>query len=108
MTCAQRSDDARGRPLLVAFIAGALFGAGVGLLFAPRRGSEARRVMRESAEALRSRASETLQHSQEQVSNVVERGRGTYQRARDVAVGGGPQTEEASPTQGATESAESR
>lgn len=95
MTCEQRG-DARGRSVLFTFFAGALVGAGVGLLLAPRRGSEIRKMMAESAEELRSRASETLEQSQDQASRVVERGREMYHRARDLAIRSGQKDEEAS------------
>ncbi|MGH9162813.1 MAG: YtxH domain-containing protein [Vicinamibacteraceae bacterium] len=77
--------DVRGPSMYVVFTAGAVLGAGVGMLFAPRPGRESRERIAESVEALRGRASETLQHSQEQVSHVVERGRDAYERTRDVA-----------------------
>ncbi|MPZ20029.1 MAG: hypothetical protein GEV06_19250 [Luteitalea sp.] len=72
------------RGLLMGFFAGLLVGAGLGLLLAPRRGSEVRRTVAASAGDLRRRASETLHQSQEQMSHAVEVGRDAYGRARDV------------------------
>lgn len=88
MTDEQRR-DVRGPSMSVVFTCGLVVGAGLGVLFAPRAGRESRRRIVESAEALRGRASDTLQQSQEQLSHVVDRGRDAYQRARDIARRGG-------------------
>jgi gas vesicle protein len=69
---------------LTGFFSGLLIGAGLGLLLAPRPGSEVRRTVAASAGDLRRRASETLQQSQERMSHAVERGRDAYSRARHI------------------------
>jgi gas vesicle protein len=95
MTYEQRH-DVRGPSMSVVFTFGVVVGAGLGVLFAPRPGRESRRRIAESAEALRGRASDTLQQSQEQLSHVVERGRDAYERARDIARPSGEQVKEGS------------
>jgi len=61
---------------------GAVIGAGVGLLFAPRAGSELRGRLADSASAMGRRMSETI-------DSVADAGRDAYQQARDVATTAG-------------------
>jgi gas vesicle protein len=61
---------------------GAVIGAGVGLLFAPRAGSEIRGRIVDSASAVGKRMSETI-------DAVADAGRDAYQQARDVATTAG-------------------
>ncbi|MPY89538.1 MAG: hypothetical protein GEU99_16625 [Luteitalea sp.] len=81
----EEGTDTRSHSVLMGFFAGLLVGAGLGLLLAPRPGSEVRRGVAASADDLRRRASETLHHSQERMSHAVERGRDVYNRARHIA-----------------------
>jgi gas vesicle protein len=69
-------------------LAGALIGAGVGVLFAPRRGSELRGQVAESAANVGQVISKT-------VDTWTERGREAYDRARDVAVRAGEEVDRA-------------
>ena len=69
-------------------LAGALIGAGVGVLFAPRRGSELRGQVAESAANVGQVLSKT-------VDTWTERGREVYDRARDVAVRAGEEVDRA-------------
>jgi gas vesicle protein len=66
--------------------AGTMIGAGIGLLFAPRRGSELRRQVADSAASASRAASKT-------VDELSQRGREAYQRARDVASRAGESVE---------------
>jgi len=61
---------------------GAVIGAGVGLLFAPRAGSELRGRLTDSASAMGRKMSETI-------DAVADAGRDAYQQARDVAATAG-------------------
>lgn len=70
-------------------LAGALLGAGVALLFAPRPGAELRKKVSESAgdwrhraEDLTHRAVDTYHASAEKMSRAVERGKDAYEKAR--------------------------
>ena len=76
--------------LLVAFIAGAVTGAAVALLFAPASGDETRQYLGERAREGRERAAdaarqgrELLQRQRENLSAALERGREAYQSARE-------------------------
>lgn len=55
-----------------AFLWGALIGAGVALLLAPKSGKEMRRDLRENAERLRRSAESALREVQESVATTVE------------------------------------
>jgi gas vesicle protein len=66
--------------------AGTMIGAGIGLLFAPRRGSELRRQVADSAASASRAASKT-------VDELSQRSREAYQRARDVASRAGESVE---------------
>jgi gas vesicle protein len=74
--------------LFVAFIAGAITGAAVALLFAPATGEQTREYLGQRAREGRDRAAEAarqgrevLARQREQVANAFERGREAYQSA---------------------------
>ncbi len=67
---------------LMGLLAGTVLGAGLGMLFAPRAGSELRNQLSEQAGRLRSTANETYHQASEKVSQMVDRGREAYDRAR--------------------------
>ncbi len=76
--------------LLVAFIAGAVTGAAVALLFAPAAGEETRELLNERAREGRNRAADAarqgrdlLARQREHLSNAFEKGREAYQTARE-------------------------
>ena len=71
-----------GGSFLMGLLAGTVLGAGLGMLFAPKAGSELRSQLTESAGQLRSRANEFGQQASEKVSQMVDRGREAYDRAR--------------------------
>jgi hypothetical protein len=84
--------------LLVAFIAGAVTGAAVALLFAPASGEETREYLGERARDGRARAAEgarqgreLLNRQRDNIASAVERGREAYQAARE----GGPRGQDA-------------
>lgn len=70
---------------LMGLLAGTVLGAGLGMLFAPRPGSELRSQLGEQAERLRSTANDTYQQATDKVSQIVDRGREAYDRARSSA-----------------------
>ena len=67
---------------LMGLLAGTVLGAGLGMLFAPRAGSELRNQLTEQAGRLRSTANDTYNQATEKVSQIVDRGREAYDRAR--------------------------
>ena len=81
--------------LLVAFIAGAVTGAAVALLFAPATGEETREYLNERAREGRERATqaarqgrELLNRQRDSLASAIDRGREPYQSARDTGVRG--------------------
>ena len=80
-----------GGSFLMGQLAGTVLGAGLGMLFAPKTGSELRTQIGEQAGRLRSTATDTYQQASEKVSQMVDRGREAYDRARGSAgpAGGG-------------------
>src|SRR5919112_6784602 len=71
-----------GGSFLMGLLAGTVLGAGLGMLFAPRAGSELRNQLTEQAGRLRSTANDTYNQATEKVSQIVDRGREAYDRAR--------------------------
>jgi gas vesicle protein len=71
-----------GGSFLMGLLAGTVLGAGLGMLFAPKAGSELRSQLTDSAEQLRSRAGDFGHQASEKVSQIVDRGREAYDRAR--------------------------
>jgi gas vesicle protein len=89
---------------LMGLLAGTVLGAGLGMLFAPKPGSELRSQLGEQAGRLRSTANDTYQQATEKVSQIVDRGREAYDRARGSVsnisgnMGGAGDVETPSPT----------
>jgi gas vesicle protein len=71
-----------GGSFLMGLLAGTVLGAGLGMLFAPKPGNELRNQLGEQAGRIRSTANDTYQQASEKVSQMVERGREAYERAR--------------------------
>jgi gas vesicle protein len=76
--------------VLLAFLAGAVTGAAVALLFAPTSGEEAREYLGQRAREGRQRAAEAarqgrelLNRQRENLNDAFERGREAYQAARE-------------------------
>jgi gas vesicle protein len=69
--------------LLVAFIAGAVIGAAVALLFAPASGEETREYLGERAREGRDRATEAFRKGREAVNIQGERLSTAFERARE-------------------------
>jgi hypothetical protein len=93
-----------GGSFLMGLLAGTVLGAGLGMLFAPKAGSETRKQLSEQATRLRSTAGDTYQQAtdkinqaSEKVSQMVDRGREAYDRAR---TGSTPGTSAATGTTG--------
>lgn len=78
-----------GGTVLLAFLAGAVTGAAVALLFAPAAGEETRQFLTDKAREGRERAlqaaregRETLKRQKDQLATAIDRGRDAYVKAR--------------------------
>ena len=78
-----------GGTVLLAFLAGAVSGAAVALLFAPAAGDETRQFLTDKARESRERAlqaaregRETLKRQKDQITSAIDRGREAYVKAR--------------------------
>jgi YtxH-like protein len=78
-----------GGSFLMGLLAGTVLGAGLGMLFAPKAGSELRSALGEQAGRLRTTAADGYNQASEKVSQIVDRGREAYERARTGAPGSG-------------------
>jgi gas vesicle protein len=74
---------------LMGLLAGTVLGAGLGMLFAPKSGSQLRNQISEQAGRLRETAADTYQQASEKVTQIVEHGREAYDRARGTAARAG-------------------
>jgi gas vesicle protein len=83
-------DDGTGAGgVLLAFLLGALGGAAVALLYAPKSGRQTREYLGEKAREGKARAADAaaksrdaLNQGRETLTNAIERGREAYQQAR--------------------------
>jgi gas vesicle protein len=76
-----------GGSFLMGLLAGTVLGAGLGMLFAPRAGSELRNQLTEQAGRLRSTAGDAYSQASGKVNEMVDRGRDAYDRARSGSGG---------------------
>jgi gas vesicle protein len=81
-----------GGSFLMGLLAGTVLGAGLGMLFAPRPGSELRNQLTEQAGRLRHTAGDAYSQASGTMNKMVDRGREAYDRARhssDSGIGTG-------------------
>ena len=71
-----------GGSFLMGLLAGTVLGAGLGMLFAPKAGTELRNQLSEQSGRLRTTANDAYSQASEKVSQMVDRGREAYDRAR--------------------------
>jgi hypothetical protein len=76
-----------GGSFLMGLLAGTVLGAGLGMLFAPRAGSELRNQLTEQAGRLRSTAGDAYTQASGKVNQMVDKGREAYDRARTTSGG---------------------
>jgi hypothetical protein len=79
-----------GGSFLMGLLAGTVLGAGLGMLFAPKPGSELRTKLSEQAGKLRTTAADGYQQASGKVTQMVDRGREAYDRARTTGAAGTP------------------
>jgi hypothetical protein len=89
-----------GGSFLMGLLAGTVLGAGLGMLFAPKAGTELRNQLSEQTGRLKTTANDAYSQASEKVSQMVDRGREAYDRARTsgTGTGSGPGTSVGSPT----------
>jgi gas vesicle protein len=71
-----------GGSFLMGLLAGTVLGAGLGMLFAPKAGSDLRNQISEQTGKLKTTANDAYSQASEKVSQMVDRGREAYDRAR--------------------------
>lgn len=71
-----------GGSFLMGLLAGTVLGAGLGMLFAPKAGAELRSQLVDQTGKLREKADQSYQQATEKVSQIVDRGRDAYDKAR--------------------------
>lgn len=79
------NEGSGGGSFVMGLLTGTVLGAGLGMLFAPKAGSELRSQLSEQANKLRDTASETYGQATEKVTQIVDRGREAYDKARGTA-----------------------
>ena len=79
-------NEGGGGSFVMGLITGTVLGAGLGMLFAPKSGSELRSQLSEQAGNLANSASEGYRRAAEAASDLADRGREVYDKARDAAV----------------------
>ena len=78
-------EEEGGGSFLMGLLAGTVLGAGLGMLFAPKAGSELRNQLSEQAGRLRHTADDTYHRASDRVTQIVDQGREAYERARGNA-----------------------
>src|SRR4030095_2349864 len=73
-----------GGSFVMGLLTGTVLGAGLGMLFAPKAGSELRNQLSEQAGNLANTASEGVRRAQESATQLADRGRELYDKARDA------------------------
>src|SRR5512143_2426043 len=73
-----------GGSFVMGLLTGTVLGAGLGMLFAPRPGSELRNQISEQAGTIANTAQEGYRRASEVATDLADRGRDMYDRARDA------------------------
>jgi gas vesicle protein len=82
------SDSGGGSSFVMGLLTGTVLGAGLGMLFAPKAGSELRSQISEQAGNLANTASEGYRKASETAGEWAEKGRDMYGKARESVVRG--------------------
>jgi gas vesicle protein len=73
-----------GGSFIIGLLTGTVLGAGLGMLFAPKAGTDLRNQISEQAGNIRNTATESYRKASETASDLADRGRRMYGRARDA------------------------
>ena len=77
-------EESGGGGFLIGLLCGTALGAAIGLMFAPKAGSEFRQRLYEQTGDIRKKAYETYDQASEQVNNIVTKGRQAVDRGREA------------------------
>ena len=78
------NEGSGGGSFVMGLLTGTVLGAGLGMLFAPKPGSELRSQLTEQAGNLANTASEQYRRATEAAGDLADRGRDMYDKARDA------------------------
>lgn len=78
------NEGSGGGSFVMGLLTGTVLGAGLGMLFAPRAGSELRNQLSEQAGNIANTASEGMRRAQETAGDWADQGRKVYDKARDA------------------------
>src|SRR5438046_6093307 len=78
------NDAGGGGSFVMGLLTGTVLGAGLGMLFAPKSGSELRGQLSEQAENIKNAASDQYRKVSEAAGDIADRGREVYEKARDA------------------------
>src|SRR5512142_811792 len=81
-------NEGGGSGFVMGLLTGTVLGAGLGILFAPKTGSEMRGQISDSASAVKNTATESYRKAAGAANTIAERSRDLYGRARDAVARG--------------------
>ena len=84
-----------GGAFVMGLLTGTVLGAGLGMLFAPKAGSELRSQLTDQAGTLANTASEQYRRATEAAGELADRGRDVYGKARDAVSKGAEDAQKA-------------
>lgn len=82
------NESGGGGSFVIGLLTGTVLGAGLGMLFAPKSGSELRNQISEQAGTLANTAQEGYRRATETAGEWADRGRGMYDKAKDAVARG--------------------
>ena len=77
-------EETGGGGFLIGLLCGTALGAAIGLMFAPKTGSEIRQTLYDSTGDIRRKAYDAYGQASEQVNNIVSKGRQAVDRGREA------------------------
>jgi gas vesicle protein len=84
----ENENNGGGGSFVMGLLTGTVLGAGLGMLFAPKAGSELRNQLSEQAGSLATQAQDGIRKVTETTGDWAERGRDMYGKAKDAVVKG--------------------
>jgi gas vesicle protein len=97
-----------GPGFVMGLLTGTVLGAGLGMLFAPKPGSELRGQISEGANTVSRTASEGYRKAADAATTVAEKGREFYDRARDAVARGSEEVKRYTGSEPESRTSESR